>query len=206
MEKISKSVDWKSEGWDDFFIKKGSSWRRTDYKTLYRMFQIEKLTGSLLDVGCAFGDGLFFLKEIMTRISEFSGADFSPRAIESNQKKPQLQDINFFVHDVSNPFPRQYDNVICLQTLEHLPDPELAVQNLEKATKQVLIVATPYLNRRPDPNHLWKFSEADFQNYFENYYLDKNKKNIFWIKDKRNTGRKIRRIYLPRFLEKWLYC
>ena len=82
----------------------------------------------------------------------------------------------------------KYDNIICLQTLEHLEDPVIAIRNLIDATQKLLIVAVPYRNRRPDENHLWSFDENDFSDLMDSFRLDKKQKNIYWLFDKRKEG------------------
>lgn len=204
MKRIYSSIDYKCEGWDNFFTTKGMNWRDKDYRLIKSMFKIEDFCGSLLDVGCGLGDGLRLLINTMTKIQNFAGCDFSQGAIKKNQSNSLMNNIFFFVHDISKSLPDKYDNVICLQTLEHLQDPAKAMKNLTDATKAVLVAASPYKNRRPDENHLWEFDEFSFQGEFQ-IYLDRKEKNIFWILDKRETKTSLRKTQLPRFLEKLLY-
>ena len=158
MEKIDHSIDYKSDGWDKFYDDKGDSWRDKDYRLLHELFAVKVLKGSLIDVGCGLGDGLRMLRETADGVTQFSGTDFASETIERNKNNPLLRGIDFFSHDITQPLPARYDNVICLQTLEHLHEPALAMNNLINATREVLIVATPYKNRRPDENHLWSFN------------------------------------------------
>ncbi|MBT3201369.1 MAG: methyltransferase domain-containing protein, partial [Phycisphaerales bacterium] len=161
------------------------------------------LAGSLLDVGCGLGDGLRLMRRNMSRISSFAGTDFSDEAIRKNSENDSLAGIEFFVHDIHQPLERTYDNIICLQTLEHLPEPAVAMNNLINATDGVLIAASPYKNRRPDENHLWSFDETDFADEAVSF-LDKRKRNIFWVVDKRPKGARLRRRDLPLFVDKLL--
>jgi 2-polyprenyl-3-methyl-5-hydroxy-6-metoxy-1,4-benzoquinol methylase len=201
MQRIEQSVDYRVEGWNNFFARKDTDWRDKDYRLLQRMFRIETLGGTLLDVGCGLGDGLRLMQQQMRRISSFAGTDFSDGAIHKNSANDSLADIDFFVHDIHQPLDRMYDNIICLQTLEHLPAPAEAMTNLIDATNGVLIAASPYKNRRPDENHLWSFDESDFADTFETF-LDKRNRNIFWVLDKRPKGSRLRRRRLPLFIDK----
>ncbi|MBT3199905.1 MAG: hypothetical protein HN350_08305, partial [Phycisphaerales bacterium] len=47
MQRVDQSVDYRAEGWNDFFTKKDASWRDKDYRFLQKMFRIETLAGSL---------------------------------------------------------------------------------------------------------------------------------------------------------------
>lgn len=203
MQRVDQSVDYRAEGWNDFFTRKAASWRDKDYRLLQKMFRIETLTGSLLDVGCGLGDGLRLMQQNMSRISSFAGTDFSDEAIRKNSENDSLTGIDFFVHDIHQPLERTYDNIICLQTLEHLPEPAVAMNNLIAATDGVLIVASPYKNRRPDENHLWSFDETDFAGESVTF-LDKRNRNIFWVLDKRSKGQRLRRRGVPLFVDKLL--
>jgi 2-polyprenyl-3-methyl-5-hydroxy-6-metoxy-1,4-benzoquinol methylase len=172
MQEIKGFLDYKSSGWDSFFQARGDSWRNKDYRNLSKMLPIHEFEGSLLDVGCALGDGFEILQSTCRHVTSFSGTDFSGYAIKMNQKNQKLDRVHFFQHDILEPIPDQYDNIICLQTLEHLADPQIALRNLIDATRRILVVATPYMNRRPDENHLWSFDENDFAGKIDEYCLD----------------------------------
>lgn len=186
MQKIDHSVDYQSDGWDDFYDARGSSWRDKDYRYIDRFFLIKTLQGTFADVGCGLGDGLKLFKTSAKGITHFSGCDFAVNTIEKNKTNPDLAGMDFFPHDIMKPIVKQYDNIICLQTLEHLHEPAKAMENLVNATREVLIVATPYKNRRPDENHLWSLDEASFAVNAE-IYLDPKEVNIFWVIDKRTN-------------------
>ncbi len=190
MKRINTVADWGNDGWDNFFIEKGKQWRNKDYRHLNELFDLSVMTGSLLDAGCALGDGLIYLRNKCPGIDKFEGTDFSSEAVQICKENPQQAGIRFFQHDILAPLPRQYDNVICLQTLEHVKDPSLAISNLSDAAKDMLIVAVPYRNRRPDKDHHWYFDENDFSEIADAHCLDRKKKNIYWLFDKQKKGLK----------------
>ncbi|MFA5238552.1 MAG: methyltransferase domain-containing protein [Phycisphaerae bacterium] len=204
MEKLEKSEEWGHLGWNRFFSQKGELWRVKDYRHLDSVFDLSALAGSLLDVGCALGDGLIYLKAKAPKVNRFAGADFSDEAIRICKNNPQLREMAFFQHDILEPFPDTYENVICLQTLEHVQKPEIAMRNLINAAKSLLIVAAPYRNRRPDADHLWSFDEMDFSDLVDLYCLDKRQKNIYWLVDKQKRGISFRRKRYNIFVEKLL--
>jgi len=193
MERLEKFEEWGHSGWDHFFSQKGKQWRDKDYRYLDRVFDLSVMEGSLLDVGCALGDGLIYLKTRAAKVNQFVGADFSDEAIRICKSNPQLRRMFFFQHDILKPFPDTYENVICLQTLEHMQNPWIAMQNLINAAKSVLIVGVPYRNRRPDADHLWSFDEKDFYDLVDLYCLDKKQKNIYWLVDKQKQGLSFRK-------------
>jgi len=182
MEKVK---EYTSMDWGKFFRKKGPSWRDKDYKFLISVFNMKGMKGSLLDVGCGLGDGILYLKSRNLNITKFSGVDFSVQAITTCNNNSLLQDCTFFTHNINNEIENKYDNIISLQTIEHVPDPTKAVTNMLKATKDLLVISAPYKNRRPDRNHLWSFDENDFAGLLDFYCLGQNDKNIYWFKDLR---------------------
>lgn len=205
MERLDNFVSWGQEGWNHFFSQKGSQWRNKDYKYLDNIFPLSSLKGSLLDVGCGLGDGLIYIRTKGPMVDRFAGTDFSSEAIESCRCTPALKGMSFFQHDILKPFPEKYDNIICLQTLEHLEAPLEAMRNLIDATQNLLIVGVPYRNRRPDRNHLWSFDENDFADIVDSYCVDEKQKNIYWLLDKQKRGfgfRKRRLRILPEFVQK----
>ena len=188
MERIEKFVNWQDDDWDSFFIKKGRQWRNKDYRYLNDIFDLDQLNGSLLDVGCGLGDGLVYLKKKCPNIKSLFGTDFSRKAINACRSNQKLSGMSFFQHNILTVLPEKYDNIICLQTLEHLENPNAAMQNLIDASKNVLIVGVPYRNRRPDENHLWSFTENDFSEITNSYCLDERQRNIYWLVDKLGKG------------------
>lgn len=208
MEKLDGFVDWGQDGWNRFFVQKGKRWRTLDYLFLNSIFDLSELRGSLLDVGCALGDGLVYLRKKSPKIDRFVGTDFSGEAIDVCMSNPKLRKMEFFRHDILKPFPEKYDNIICLQTLEHVQNPRCAMLNLIDATRDLLIVGVPYRNRRSDENHLWSFDENDFSELVDSHCIDKRKANIYWLIDKQKKGFSfhMKRLYiLQEFKRKLFY-
>lgn len=203
MEKIAPAVNWGEAGWSRFFEERGESWRDKDYWYLDSIFDLSQLSGSLLDVGCALGDGMPVLRRRCTGVRELAGTDFSSYAIETNRGNPALAGVRFFQHDLNQPLTRQFDNVICMQTLEHLEDPRRAFRNLYDAASRLLLVATPYRNRRPDQDHLWSFDETDFAEFRPRWILAQGGVNIFWLCDKDGSGFRFRGA-LRRLAGRWV--
>jgi len=166
--------------WDDFLKAKGNSWRHKDYVFLESVFPVNIFGGTLLDVGCALGDGILYLTDRCSKVTKFYGADISSVGIKKCQNDSKLSHAIFFQHDVCEKFQEKYDTIICLQTLEHVLDPEKAVRNLRDAATKLLIVATPYKNKRDDSDHIWSFNEEDFVNLLSFYVIAQDGKNIYW--------------------------
>jgi GT2 family glycosyltransferase len=94
---------------------------------------------SVMDVGCAMG---FLVEALRERNVEAFGIDISEFAI--GEIGPEIKPF-CWVASVLDPFPRDYDLMVCIEVLEHLKPEEAdrAVSNLCKYSTQVLFSSTP---------------------------------------------------------------
>jgi SAM-dependent methyltransferase len=95
---------------------------------------------TVLDAGCAMG---FLVEALRERGVEAWGIDVSDYALERVDKS-----VKDYVSQASltQPLPRRYDLVTCLEVLEHMParDAERALTNICAATDQVLFSSSPF--------------------------------------------------------------
>lgn len=97
---------------------------------------------SLLDVGCGEGYVISYLREHLPGLT-ITGMDYDAEAIEiARQLHP---DLNLKSGDASNlPFSdSSFDAVICLEVLEHLGEPENALRELIRVSRQYVILSVP---------------------------------------------------------------
>lgn len=90
---------------------------------------------ALLDVGCATGELIYFLRHALPGFGRFAGVDVSPRLIAAAQKA--LPDVDFRVGSVLDPavfIGRKFDVVTCSGVLSCLDDPAPVLQNLLAGT------------------------------------------------------------------------
>ena len=96
----------------------------------------------ILDAGCGLG---IFTKLMQEKfgVRNIRGFDFSSVAIAKASMKHK--GVDFFTHDIYNSLDGEYDVVTCMETIEHLPDPESAVRNLLGLlpSKGVLVLTVP---------------------------------------------------------------
>lgn len=86
----------------------------------------------VLDVGC--GDGGHYGRELATIAREYHGLDVSPAAVETARQNG----IRAQQHDLAQPFPfndKVFDTVICIEVLEHLFNPALALGEMRRVLK-----------------------------------------------------------------------
>lgn len=95
---------------------------------------------SVLDAGCAMG---FLVEKLRERNVEAFGIDVSEYAI--GKAHPSIQNY-CHVASVTDPLPRKYDLIVCIEVLEHLSQAEgkRALENLCKNTSMLLFSSTPF--------------------------------------------------------------
>jgi len=142
-------------------IKVKGLWRVSVYEFLLDIFPKSK-NFSLLDVGCALGDGLAFLQKHFP-LANFYGLDFSNIGIQ--QAKKRHPKIKFICADIcSYEFNRKYDYITIIRTLEHFSKPfQILDKCLNFATHCVLLnVPSPGLKCQ---EHIYKFYPDSFNSY-----------------------------------------
>jgi 2-polyprenyl-3-methyl-5-hydroxy-6-metoxy-1,4-benzoquinol methylase len=76
---------------------------------------------SMIDIGCAHGGLLWYLKTKYLPKWKFTGSDFSKKMIEENKKRSDK--ITWEQRDVLlNPINKKYGIISCLQTIEHFEE------------------------------------------------------------------------------------
>jgi SAM-dependent methyltransferase len=103
---------------------------------------------SVLDAGCAMG---FLVEALDQRGVEAWGVDVSEYAI--SQVDDSVRE-RCSVASLTEPLPRRYDLVTCIEVIEHLPAAEAdrALGNLCQATDRILLSSTP--DAYGEPSHL----------------------------------------------------
>lgn len=93
---------------------------------------------SILDFGCALGDGTNILKEHLSN-DNITGYDFSRNAIELSNK--MFKGIKFdYILDTSN----HYDYIICSNVLQHVDNYKEIIKDMLLLTSKMLIILVPF--------------------------------------------------------------
>jgi SAM-dependent methyltransferase len=103
---------------------------------------------SVLDAGCAMG---FLVEALDQRGIEAWGIDVSEYAIAAVDESVRER---CSVASLTEPLPRRYDLIACIEVIEHLPgaEAERAIANLCQATDRLLLSTTP--GDFGEPTHL----------------------------------------------------
>jgi SAM-dependent methyltransferase len=99
----------------------------------------------VLDAGCAIG---LLVETLRARGVDATGIDLSTWAIEhaTEAAKPHVREGS-----IVEPFDRQYDLIVCIEVLEHMPpeEAEKAIANFAAHTGDVLFSSTPFDYKEP---------------------------------------------------------
>jgi 2-polyprenyl-3-methyl-5-hydroxy-6-metoxy-1,4-benzoquinol methylase len=105
-------------------------------RSLFWMGKIKRIlkykkSGKMLDIGCAYGFLLYFMKNQF----EIYGCDISPHAISQCKKLYRKnREECFFVHDITKPLPypeNYFDVVVCQDVLEHIPNLKQSLEYIQ---------------------------------------------------------------------------
>ncbi|MCW8877229.1 MAG: class I SAM-dependent methyltransferase [Kangiellaceae bacterium] len=111
----------------------------------------EHLTGRCIDVGC--GD-LPYKELIESKVDVYDTLDIEKRRQEVKYVA-DIQDMNIIGSNV-------YDSALCLEVLEHVPDPFQAVSEIHRILKKggKLVLSVPHLSRlHEEPHDYYRFTK-----------------------------------------------
>jgi hypothetical protein len=120
---------------------------------------------SVLDAGCALG---LLVEQLVDRGVDASGVDISTYAV-ANAPEPIRDRLH--VGSLTEPLPKHYDLITCIEVIEHLPveDGRRALANLCEATDRILFSSIPDGYEEPthvnvQPPEAWSalFAERSF--------------------------------------------
>jgi len=120
---------------------------RSRFRIVDRLITKHKLQGDLVDIGCGTGS---FLENISRRklpLKTLWGLDFSKEALKiCREKNLGIQTLQRNILEPKFPLKQQFDIVTCLEVLEHLEHPQIALGNIRKLLKKdgTLIISTPF--------------------------------------------------------------
>lgn len=119
---------------------------------------------SICDFGCGTGEGMKYLKDNLPNIT-IDGIDYSEVAIK--KASFLLPESKFYHLDIlKDNFPKKYDYIICIETLEHFRNPFMIIKKLLDKTKIKLLISVPYTENKDlvgkitlAGKHLFNFNE-----------------------------------------------
>ena len=110
---------------------------------LHELFESGDPPKSVLEIGVGEGFLSGFLSERYPSV-EFSGVDLNPQDLELLAKKfPRIRRYCANIYDLSA-LPGGYDLIICAEVLEHVTEPERALDQIIKLGPQRVILTVPH--------------------------------------------------------------
>jgi len=157
-----------------------------------------KLTNAkrVLDAGCGEGYLLSFL-DSQIKDWELVGFDISGNLIDRAREKLPL--ANFMVSDIYNSgyLNKNFDLVLSTEVLEHLEDPERALNEIRRLSRKWVILSVPneplfsissFLMGKDiktfgnNPGHINRWSEGDFVKLVKDYFFVNKVVRVFpWL-------------------------
>jgi 2-polyprenyl-3-methyl-5-hydroxy-6-metoxy-1,4-benzoquinol methylase len=131
------------------------------------------LPGNVADVACGTGYGTYMMAtECAEKINIIVGIDIDESAIAYARTRYAHSKIKFIVSDAMQfRSPIELNNIVSLETLEHLPDPGFFIQSMSKQllTGARFIASAPITpSMDANPYHLHDFSKNSFRTLFTN--------------------------------------
>ena len=120
---------------------------------------LEHATGNFIDLGC--GD-MPFRQYYIKKVTSYDTLDSNPRS-------DQITYVGDIQHMDMIP-DNTYDSAICLEVLEHLPEPQKAVNEIFRILKPegTIIISVPHLSRLHDePHDYYRYTRYGLRHIFE---------------------------------------
>lgn len=138
----------------------------------YRFAGMHLSGGHIADVACGAGYGSFFLaKNFPDKVRSLTAVDIDKEAIEYAMLHYSHSLIQFFCHNAVTYQPSvEMNSVVSLETIEHLPDPQLFVKHwaAHLAPGGRFIASAPITpSMDANPYHLHDFTPYTFRKLFK---------------------------------------
>jgi acetyltransferase-like isoleucine patch superfamily enzyme len=132
---------------------------------------------SVLDCACGSGYGSDILKDYCNNVT---GVDIDQSAVDFAKSKYKSEKINYLCGDIRELADslQMVDTVVCLETLEHVPDPRILLDGFMKVLKDdgQFIVSTPVREvSRSNPlnsYHYLEYTSDDLRRLLNYYFLE----------------------------------
>jgi 2-polyprenyl-3-methyl-5-hydroxy-6-metoxy-1,4-benzoquinol methylase/glycosyltransferase involved in cell wall biosynthesis len=155
--------------WEDYFARQWDEYGGRDQTTYFMRRLIESLPpaeneylslreASVLDWGCAFGNGVDVLGKTFPRCRPV-GIDFAKRAVaEARRLFPQYE----FQHTERGEIAGKFDVIVTSNCLEHFDDPVALIRQHLQSCGSFYAAMVPYREAPLHPSHVAQFREECF--------------------------------------------
>jgi len=141
----------------------------------------DKLESPVLDFGCGAG---ILLKGLRRKGIEAIGIELNRSDIVQNMEDCVKPFVTLYDGRFPSPYPDDFfAGVICVEVIEHIPDYELAIQDIKRITKKMAILTVPDCSAIPIlyPHYAvpWHCLEGSHVNFFNQKSFEKILKEYF---------------------------
>ena len=146
-------------------------------------------SGKVLDISCGIGYGSQIISESID-VESCIGVDISKEDIEYANLNFKSEKTEFIAGDICKlDFPdNSFDTIVCLETLEHIAEPKIALKELSRVLKNngLFIGTVPEASYDekceriygPNPYHLHKFTKNQLCDFLKTEFLEVEIKTI----------------------------
>ncbi len=161
--------DWFEERIEPMYRRLGHGWTQ-EHLARYR-FAAELLEGRVLDAGCGTGYGSIMLAS-SDKVHEVVAVDRDARAVSWGRTYNRTPSLRFVNEDLLSSRLHglgRFDGIACLEVLEHLPEPERLLAQLDHCLRPGgrLLVSTPVGKGRDvptlQPHHCFQLRRSEFE-------------------------------------------
>lgn len=139
------------------------------------MYARQFVYGNVLDIASGVGYGSYLLSK-NPDVKSVKGFDQSEKAINHANEYFASEKVSFCLGTPTT-INESFDFLVCLETIEHLPDPTILNDMVERCNIKEIVISFP--NKKTthyNKYHLWDINEQDVINLFKNYQCFKVKK------------------------------
>lgn len=142
---------------------------------------INQLKGNVLDFGCGKGKTVELLR---TQGTEAYGIEIDRQAIRNSIVNVISPYITLYDGNLPSPYSdNQFDNIICIEVLEHIPDFKRAIKEFNRVSNDKVIITVPDISAIPRLHQFgvipWHLLESTHVNFFTQQSLHKELEPYF---------------------------
>jgi len=147
---------------------KDRAWRLINLGNLLSLVEPNYEFGSVLDLGCGFGDlALYLFFDFKTYV----GIDKDKAAIALASTRFKQPNIYFFTKDIAmlpSSYFKVFDTIFLIDIIEHLKKPERLIESILQNFKGLMLVSTPNkeITKEANPFHYKEFTEEELRAIF----------------------------------------
>lgn len=132
------------------------------------MYARQFVYGNVLDIASGVGYGSYLMSK-NPDVKSVTGVDQSEHALENARASFGGEKVRF-VLGTPETVTGDFDMLVCLETIEHLPDPKILWEMTKRCGIDELILSFPHKKTTHyNQYHLWDFTQEDIRRIFYDY-------------------------------------